>query len=101
MKKFSDLGIAAPEPAFVGDKIKMHKILGKNITVHKYVIEPSKFTDKGNGNRLKMQLSVDNIKRIIFTGSSGLMCAIEEVKKEDFPFQTTIIQLDTEQLLFT
>lgn len=93
VKKFSDFNIQAPEKKFVGDKIKASKILGEKIVVHDFSIEDSKhFKDRGNGKCLKMQITYKNEKRVVFTGSQGLMKTIQDVPKDGLPFTTTIIE---------
>lgn len=92
MTNFSELGIEPTITSFEGDKIKLEKVLDKPVVVHAYKIEPSKFQDKGNGNRLVLQLTVNDEKRILFTSSVTLMNMIEQVKESHFPFTSTIIK---------
>ncbi len=93
MKKFSDFNIQAPQKKFTGDKIKATKILGQEIIIHDFIIDESKhFKDRGNGKCLKMQITFKEEKRIVFTGSQGLMKSIEDVPKDGFPFTATIIE---------
>jgi len=99
MKKFSELGIEPPECGFVGEKLKISKVIGKTLVVHKYAIEKSKF-DKGDGNRLKLQISIQNEKHIVFTGSTTLKETIQKIPQESFPFETTIAKED-ERFIFT
>lgn len=94
MKRFNELGIAPPEKGFVGDKIKMSKIMNKEVTVMAYKIEPSKYLEKGTGERLCLQLQVDGEKRITFSGSGFLMDMIKKVPPADFPFITTIKEIN-------
>jgi len=92
VKKFSDFNIKQLEQKFTGDKIKATKILGQEITIHGFLIDESKhFKERGNGKCLKMQITYKGEKRIVFTGSQGLMKCIQEVPKDGFPFTTTII----------
>lgn len=96
MKKFSDFGIKTTSQAFTGDKIKISKILNKEITVHDYKIEKSKY----NGECLYLQIEFKESKCVVFTGSVSLMNQIKQVEKDDMPFQTTIIQ-ENERFEFT
>lgn len=92
MKTFKDFGIKTDLQSFTGEKIKISKILNKDIVVLDYKIEDSKY---GNGNNkcLFMQIEVDGIKRVLFTGSTVLIDTIQKVPKGDgFPFKTTIVQ---------
>lgn len=44
MKNFKDLNIQpSATQSFTGDKVKMHKVLNREIVVHDFKIEPSKF----------------------------------------------------------
>lgn len=91
MKSFKQFNIQTTSKNFEGDKIKIAKVLNKEIIVHDYKIEDSKF-DKGSGKCLYLQIHVDNAKRVLFTGSVSLMEMIKQVAKEDFPFTTTIVR---------
>lgn len=92
MKSFKDLGIKVETQGFLGEKIEIYHVLNKEIIINKYKIEPSKYLDKGNGKRLTLQITHEEKDRVIFTGSIILMDLITKVKKEDFPFKTTIIK---------
>jgi len=95
MNKFSQFNIKAPEKGFEGDKIKMSKILNREIVIYDYKIEESKiFKAKGSGKCLHMQISFNNIKHVIFTSGLALIDVIQQVPKEGFPFTTTIIDLN-------
>lgn len=90
MKRFNEFGIKTTFKNLVGDKIKMERILNREIIVDAFKIEESKFENKNKC--LYMQIQLDNAKRVVFTGSQSLIDAISQVKHEDFPFQTTIIK---------
>ena len=92
MKSFSSFNIQPQNKGFEGEKIRIDKILNKQIVVEDFKIEESKFKEKGNGKVLTLQIIVDNSKRILFSGSSTLQEMIVKVAKEDFPFTTTIIK---------
>lgn len=96
MKEFSQFGIRSESQRFVGDKIKMSRILNRKITVIDYRIEDSKFQDKC----LHMQIEVDGTKHVVFTGSRNLIDVIRKVPKPDFPFTTTIVK-DNDMYEFT
>jgi len=101
MKSFSQFNIKPTSRGFEGDKIKMSKILNREIVVHDYKIEDSKvFKDRGSGKCLHLQISFNKEKHIVFTSSSGLIDAIQQVPATDFPFTATIIQ-EGERFLFT
>ena len=93
MNKFSEFNINTSSKGFEGDKIKIAKILGREIIVHYFKIEDSKcFKDRGTGKCLHLQISLNDEKYIVFTGSSGLIEAIQLVPENKFPFSTIIIQ---------
>lgn len=100
MKSFKDFGIKTViEQKFTGDKIKITKILNKEIYVHDYKIEDSKF-EGGTGKRLFLQIVFETQKRVLFTGAAQLIKDIELVPKTEFPFKTTIIEED-ERYIFS
>lgn len=99
MKKFSQFGIKVVNRPFSGDKIKIDKVINREVTVEAYKIEKSKF-DNGNGNRLCLQIKRNEEQYIIFTGSGNLMQQIQQVPEDGFPFETTIIK-ENEMFLFT
>jgi hypothetical protein len=95
MNRFSQFNIKAPAKGFEGGKIKMSRILNKEIVVHDFKIEESKvqaFREKGSGKCLYLQISFDNEMHVVFTSGSGLIETIQLVPKNQFPFTTTIIE---------
>ena len=101
MNSFKEFNISIPDKGFTGDKIKMSKILNREIVVHAYKIEDSKvFKDRGTGKCLCIQISINGEMHIVFTGSSLLQEMIKLIPAEGFPFTTTIMQID-ERYKFT
>lgn len=100
MRSFSDFNIKTESKSFEGDKIKIDRILNKEIEVHKFKIETSKFPEKGNGKRLDMEIVVDGIKRVVFSASKTLQEMIQKVPETEFPFRTKIVK-ENERLEFT
>lgn len=101
MNSFDQFNIKVLSKGFEGDKIKMSKILNREIIVHAYRIEESKiFKDRGTGKCLHLQISFNNEKYIVFTSSSGLIEVIQQIPEVGYPFTTTIIQ-DNERFKFT
>lgn len=91
--QFKDLGIETTIQNFIGDKIKMEKILNKEISIAGFKIGDSKaFPEKGNGKYMNMQIEVGGEKRVVFTGSRCLMDTIQKVPESSFPFTTTIVK---------
>lgn len=97
MKKFSQFDIKISEKGFIGDKIKIQKILNREIIVHHYVVEDSKHF---KGKCLKLQISINGDMHVLFTGSNGLIEGITQVKDDGFPFETVIVNKD-DRYLFT
>lgn len=96
MKKFSDMGIKVDVKHFTGDKIKIERIINREIKVFDYKITDSQFKDKC----LYLQIELNGNMHVVFTGSKMLINAIEQVDKSDFPFSTTI-QKPNEYFQFT
>jgi hypothetical protein len=93
MKDFSELKIKIESKRFVGDKIKINKVVGKKIIVHAFKIKPSKFEDAGNC--LTLQIEIENEKRVIFTRGSALIDVLIQADPiNDLPFKTTIVRDD-------
>lgn len=88
IKQFKDLNIEAiVVNEFIGDKIDMKRIINRPIIVHKAKIQPSNY----DGLRLAMQIELNNEMRVAWNASKFLMNAIEQMKDDDFPFATTIV----------
>lgn len=98
MNRFSQLNIQPATKLFKGEKIKIKKVLDKEIVVTAYKIEPSKF--EGKDDRLVLAIEFESEPRIIFTGSKYLKEAIVQVDKDSFPF-TTVIKEENECFQFT
>ena len=92
MKRFSDLNIITHADSFVGEKIKISKILNRDIVIIGFRIEESKYPKNKTGKCLHLQIELDGVKKIIFTGSDVLINTILQVKKEDMPIACQIIQ---------
>jgi len=101
MNNFSQFKIKEPSKGYEGDKIKMSKILNREIVVYHFKIDDSKcFKERGSGKCLQLQISVDNEKHIVFTSAGGLIEVIQQIPDEGFPFTTTIVK-DNERFKFT
>lgn len=99
LKQFKDFNIKPVTKGLEGDKIKIDKILNREITVHAFKIGPSKYPEKGNGLRLDLQISLGETKHIVWSGSGILMDMIKQVPDDAFPFQATIVK-ENERLEF-
>ena len=91
MKRFSELGIVNQD-GFSGDKIKIDKILNREITVIKFKVETSKFPKNKSEKYLTLQIEMSETKYVIFSGSDYLMNQLAQVAEVDFPFTATIIK---------
>ena len=101
MNKFTQFNIKATPKSFEGDKIKISKILDREIVVYNYKIEDSKvFKEKGPGKCLYLQISLNDNKHIVFTAASALIEVIQQIPDEGFPFITTIVE-ENERYMFT
>jgi hypothetical protein len=97
MKTFKEFGIKTVlQKNFVGDKVKIERILNREIIVLDFRIEDSKF----NGKCLYLQIQLGEIKYVVFTGSKALLEMIDQVPKSEFPFKTTIVK-ENERFEFT
>lgn len=93
MNSFKDFNIKPAVKGFVGDKIKIGKLLNKEIIVHSYKIADSKFGEKDKDNKcLHLQVEMGGTKYVVFTGSLGLMDIIRKIPESSFPFISTIIE---------
>lgn len=88
MKSFKDLGINVINDSLTGEKIKISKVIGKDITVLKFKVTKSKY-DKCE-NCLTIQIEMNGEKKVFFTGSEMLRKQIEQVPESEFPFSTKI-----------
>jgi hypothetical protein len=67
--------------------------------VHDFKIENS--TKKPGTTYVQMQIEYEGQKYVTFPGSKSLQHMIQQVKKENFPFETTIVKGENRQLIFT
>jgi len=97
MKSFSQFNIKTPSKGFEGEKIKMSRILNREIVVHGFKIEDSKVF---KGKCLHIQISFNNEKHIVFTSGTVLIEMIQNVPPDGFPFSATIVE-ENDRFLFT
>jgi hypothetical protein len=94
MTNFKDLNIKPTVKHFVGAKISTKDLIDKPVMIHDFKIEDSKCFRGRSGTCLTIQISIDNIKRVVFTSGSELIDVIKKVPEQGFPFTTTIIEVD-------
>ena len=95
MKKFSDF--ATDTRIMVGEKIKITEILGKEIMINGYKISDSKYEGK---QLLTLQIKLDDIDRVIFTGSNVLIDQCNQYEDE-IPFITSVEKVNNKFYSFT
>lgn len=95
--QFSELNIKAKSKGLLGDKLKIERIIGKQISVEAFRIEPSDFT----GECLYIQFLMNGNRHVVFTGSAFLLNMIKQVPEEKFPFTTTIVKQEDGSYQFT
>lgn len=101
MNSFKQFDIKPAQQGFVGDKIKIVKVLNKEIEVHAYRIEESKvFKDRGAGKCLHLQIKFNGEMHVIFTSAIALITAVEQIPPDGFPFSTVILQ-ENERFYFS
>lgn len=100
MNKFKDFNISTTTKSFTGDKIKISKVMNREIVVYDYRIEPSKIFKEKDGKCLYLQIGIGDARHVVFTSASGLIEAIQKVPKSNFPFTTTIVE-ENERFIFT
>mgnify|MGYP000893345884 CR=1 FL=1 len=86
IKKFSDF---AKNQVIDGEKIKLDDILNIDIIITAYRVNNSKFKQE---KYLQLQFELDNIRHVLFTGSSVLIKQIEEYES-NIPFLVKIIKI--------
>ncbi len=93
LKSFSDFNIRTER--FNGKKIPIEDVLGVEIELLDYRIEPSKkYSEKGNGMLLTLQIRHQGKERVIFTGSTILQEQCLKLKEiGEFRCMATIIEL--------
>ncbi|QBQ41103.1 hypothetical protein E2P86_08020 [Sphingobacterium psychroaquaticum] len=96
MRKFSDFNIVIESKGFVGDKIKISKILNRIITVHSHKLEDSKHF---KNDCLHLQIELNGQMYVCFSGSKTLIEQIKQVPQSSFPFETTI-ESDNDRYIF-
>ena len=92
MKLFSELGIQIDSAPMSGEKIKINRVVNKEIEVVDFELNESKYQADKHRKCLKLQVRHEGDLRIIFTGSNMLIQAIQKVDKRMLPFKTVIVE---------
>ena len=98
-RNFKDLGIKVVPTTFVGEKIKISKILNLEILVHKYKLEESK-QFRGT-DCLYLQIELNGTDHLVTSGSRYLIEAVKQVEPHDFPFSAKIIEEQNKSYQFS
>lgn len=91
VKRFSELGVkqADDRKIFNCPQVSITDILNSEIEVQDFL--PSVKTQHGEGRYLvKFRSTSDGTEGKFFTNATGLKSALDQIKKEDFPFLTVI-----------
>ncbi len=91
MKRFSDF--AEEARPLDGEKIKIEKVLDREIAIIGYKIGDSKYKESNSPRCLTLQFEFNKERRVLFSGSGVL---IEQIEKygDEIPFLTTIQKID-------
>jgi hypothetical protein len=92
MKTFKELNINTHPDLMIGEKVKISKVLNREILITNYRIVESKYPKNKSGKCLHLQFKLGDEFKILFTGSDVLIHTIEQVKTEDLPIACQIIQ---------
>jgi len=76
-----------------GNKVKIDSMLNQEVLVTGYNIKRSKYIKEDNDKCLTIQFEINDVKKIIFTGSNVLIEQIEKYKNE-IPFIAIIKKID-------
>lgn len=89
--RFSDF--AEPGSVLDGDKIRIDDLINRDVMVIGYKISSSKFEKNKSGKCLTLQVEVNGVHRVVFTGSDVL---IDQMQKygERIPFIAVIRKVD-------
>lgn len=93
MKSFKELNISTPVAGFEGTKIELNQLISREIIIHDYKIQKSKFPKEGKDRCLHMQIGIGEIKYVCFTPAITLLNQITQIDKTEFPIKTTIIKV--------
>lgn len=91
MKRFSDFA-EEPRP-LEGDKIPIDSILNKELTITGHKIGKTKYM-RGNSDKcLTIEVEIDGVKRVVFTGSRVLIDQMEKYSCY-IPFVAEIVKIN-------
>lgn len=91
MMRFSDF--AEPSKILDGDKIRIDEIINIEVTVIGYRVAVSKYEKNKSGKCLTLQVEINGVRRVVFTGSDVLIGQLETYC-DKIPFIATIKKID-------
>lgn len=91
MKRFSDF--AEPTKILDGDKIRIDEIINVEVMVIGFRISESKYEKNKSGKCLTLQVEMNGVRRVVFTGSDVLIGQIEQYGT-NIPFLSTLKKID-------
>lgn len=100
--QFSELNLAPQPKGLIGDKIKIERVLSREISVERFLIKKSQFkNDRGEyGDCLYMQFTMNGNRHVSFSDSK-LTAVIQQIPENKFPFITTIVKQEDGSYQFT
>lgn len=91
MKHFADF---AEDPYILdGEKIRLDDVLNQELQVLGFSVKASKYSKNKSGNYLTLQVQINEVKRVVFTGSDVLIGQLEKYS-DHLPFVATIKKVD-------
>jgi hypothetical protein len=88
-KRFSELNVKVNYTRLIGQKQNLRNVLEKEITVHAFLIKPSKYPGKSD-RCLYLQYNHEGKMYVSFSIAKYLMETLECLPETAFPFITTI-----------
>ena len=91
MKRFADFN--TDQAPLDGEKIQLEDILNVEVLVIGFNIRKSKYGKNASGKCLALQIEIDDVRRLVFTGSDVMISQLEKYGGE-IPFLTTVRKID-------
>lgn len=91
MKKFADFN--TDQAPLDGDKIKLEDVLNLEVVVIGFNLRQSKYGKNASGKCLALQIEMNGVRRVLFTGSDVLIGQMERYGSH-IPFAAVIRKID-------
>lgn len=92
LKSFKDLNVPLPMVGFEGTKIEINELIDRDIILHDFRVEKSKYPKEGKEHCLWLQVAIGEIKYVSFTPTLTLIRQITQIEKTELPITTKIIR---------